>query len=167
MRTIPSGKTDFIQARNAAFLARGQPVKLSAELRTTRVSRCVARGSMRRPSARWSGVVARPSAFRRCDAWSSSPTSDLRPVTRPRCPDRTPPPNSIAADLRGGRVLSRPASREPRISRSGYPAATAGLDGFRELWTVLRRVRGGHPHFHPHAGCRQPDLTILVRMFLP
>jgi hypothetical protein len=24
---------------------------------------------------------------------------------------------------------------------------------------IARRVSGEDPHFHPHAGCRQPDLT--------
>jgi len=34
-------------------------------------------------------------------------------------------------------------------------AVTGGLDRFRESQILLRRVRGGHPRFHPHSDCRK------------
>ena len=35
-----------------------------------------------------------------------------------------------------------------QLYRGGCPAVTDGLDGFREARILLRRVRGGHSHFH-------------------
>src|SRR6185437_9906288 len=61
------------------------------------------------------------------------------------CPARTPPPNPAAAGPGDGRVRSSLSSRvhEPcSFYRSGCPAVTDGLDGFRESRTFLRRVRG-------------------------
>ena len=41
----------------------------------------------------------------------------------------------------------------------GPIAVTGGLDGFRRSRTLLRRVRGGHPPFHPHAEPGCPVIT--------
>jgi len=43
-----------------------------------------------------------------------------------------------------------------QLHRSGCPAATDGLDGFRESRILRGGLGGGHPHFRPHAG----DLRI-------
>jgi hypothetical protein len=75
-----------------------------------------------------------------------------------------PPLNPTAAKIRDGRVLSRPSSRvhEPgTLYRGGCPAVTDGLDRFRELQILLRRIGGGHWHFHPHADCCQPVIFII------
>jgi hypothetical protein len=52
-----------------------------------------------------------------------------------------------------------------------FPEAVAlrpqpGLTGSGSYGPSYGGFGGGHSHFHPHAGCRQPDLTILLRMFL-
>ena len=103
-------------------------------------------------------------------------SSESRSVGLPTVPVRlstitvnspTPPPNPTAAKPRDGRVLSRPSScvHEPSTStRSGCPVVTDGLDRFRESQILLRRVGGGHPHFHPHAGCRQPVIVGAITL---
>jgi len=67
-------------------------------------------------------------------------------------PAQTPPPSPTAAEPGDGRVQSSPSSRvhQPRtFTRPGCPAATDGLDGFRESHTLLRRVRGRPPALPP------------------
>jgi hypothetical protein len=49
-----------------------------------------------------------------------------------------------------------------RLTGSGCPTVTDGLDRFRESNILLRRVGGGHPHFHPHTGGQKPNLTDPV-----
>lgn len=49
------------------------------------------------------------------------------------------------------------------LYRGDRPAATDGLDGFREPQILLRRARGGHQPFRPHTGRRPPDLTAARR----
>jgi hypothetical protein len=97
--------------------------------------------------------------------WSSSlPRSSTGDVTA-HCPAQTPPPNPIAAEPGDGRVRSRPSSRvhEPcSPTRSGCPAVTDGLDGFRESQILLRRVRGRTPTLPP--ACRLSAAPVSLAL---
>jgi hypothetical protein len=65
------------------------------------------------------------------------------------CPVQTPPPNSIAAEPDGRRVLSRVGVADHAVT---LKAPWTG-SGWREYF--YGGFGGGHPHFHPHA-----DLSV-------
>jgi hypothetical protein len=50
------------------------------------------------------------------------------------------------------------------LTGSGCPTVTDGLDRFRESNILLRRVGGGHPHFHWHTGGQEPKLSDQARL---
>ena len=78
--------------------------------------------------------------------WSPSPSPGLFPATRPRpVLSQVPPPNPIAAEPDGRRVLSRGGGADHAVT----PKAPLTGSGCREY--SHGGVRGGHPHFHPHA----------------
>jgi hypothetical protein len=98
--------------------------------------------------------------------WSSSPPPGLFPATWPRpvlsCP-RPPPPNPIAAEPDGRRVLSRGgvADHEANFAALDHevtPQAPLTGSGCREH--SYGGFGGGHPHFLPHA----PDLQIRSKI---
>ena len=70
-------------------------------------------------------------------------------VTAP-CPAQAPPPNPIAAEPYGRRVLSRGGEADHAVT----PKAPLTGSGCREH--SYGGFGGGHPHFHPHAS----DLLI-------
>ena len=84
--------------------------------------------------------------------WSSSPTSDLRPARgpRPALPRPLPRtrllPNLVTDGLGQGRL--RVYMNHAPLPRR-LPAATDGLDRFRESQILLRRVRGRTPALPP------------------
>jgi hypothetical protein len=83
--------------------------------------------------------------------WSSSPSPDLFPATRPRpVLSQTPPPNPIAAEPDGRRVLSGGGVADHEVT----PKAPLTGSGCREY--SYGGFGGGHPHFLLHA----PDLQI-------
>ena len=94
--------------------------------------------------------------------WCSSPRADLLPVTWPRvCPTQTPPSNPIAAKPGDGRVPSRPSWRvhEPCSSPEAVALRSQTvLTGPGSHGSSYGGFGGGHPHFHPHTGRRQPSL---------
>ena len=65
-------------------------------------------------------------------------------VTAP-CPSQAPPPNPIAAEPDGRRVLSRGGAADHEVT----PQAPLTGSGWREH--SYGGFGGGHPHFHPHA----------------
>ena len=65
-------------------------------------------------------------------------------VTAP-CPSQAPPPNPIAAEPDGRRVLSRGGAADHEVT----PKAPLTGSGWREH--SYGGFGGGHPHFHPHA----------------
>ena len=75
-------------------------------------------------------------------------------VTAP-CPPQAPPPNPIAAEPDGGRVLSRGGVADHEVT----PQAPLTGSGCREY--SCGGFGGGHPHFLPHS----PDL--LIRRSMP
>jgi len=87
--------------------------------------------------------------------WSSSPPPGLFPATRPRpALSQAPPPNPIAAEPDGRRVLSRGGVADHEVT----PKAPLTGSGCRE--SSYGGFGGGHPHFHTHA----PDLLIRSSM---
>ena len=89
-------------------------------------------------------------------------TSVPAPVRRPRhCPAQTPPSNPIGAGLPGGRVQSRSASRDvhkpPTFTEVVVLRSQPGLTGSGSPIRSYGGFGGGHPHFRPHAACRQLD----------
>ena len=87
--------------------------------------------------------------------WSSPPSPGLFPATRPRpVLSQAPPPNPIAAEPYGRRVLSRGGAAHHAVT----PEAPLTGSGCREY--SYGGFGGGHPHFHPHAD----DLRI-TRVF--
>ena len=112
--------------------------------------------------------------------WCPQPPSDHdcpcvtmvgRPLTHV---DRTsrlhaPPPNPIAAEPGDGRVLSRPSSRvhEPRNSPDAVAQRPqAVLTGSGSHRYSYGGFGGGHPRFHLHTDCRQPDV-LLAALWTP
>ena len=66
-------------------------------------------------------------------------------------PTQTPPPNPTAAEPDGKRVLARVGVADHEVTlKAPLPGS-----GWRE--TVLRRVRGRTPTFHPHSDRRQAN----------
>jgi hypothetical protein len=93
--------------------------------------------------------------------WCSSPRADLLPVTWPRVALPRPPSNPIAAKPSEGRVPSRPSWRvhEPCSSPEAVALRSQTvLTGPGSHGSSYGGFGGGHPHFHPHAGRRQPSL---------
>jgi hypothetical protein len=83
--------------------------------------------------------------------WCSSPSPGLFPATRPRpVLSQTPPPNPIAAEPDGRRVLSGGGVADHEVT----PKAPLTGSGCREH--SYGGFGGGHPHFLLHA----PDLLI-------
>ena len=101
-------------------------------------------------------------------AWSSSPTSDLRPARGPRPgPAQAPPPNPTAAEPGDGRVLSRPSWRvhEPCSSPEAVaPRSQTVLTGPGSHGSSCGGFGGGHPHFLPHTGQRGAGNVVLARI---
>jgi hypothetical protein len=78
--------------------------------------------------------------------WSSPLSPGLFPATRPRpVLSQTPPPNPIAAEPYGRRVLSGGGGADHEVT----PQAPLTGSGCREY--SYGGFGGGHPHFHPHA----------------
>jgi hypothetical protein len=78
--------------------------------------------------------------------WSPPPSPGLSPATRPRpVLSQAPPPNPIAAEPDGRRVLSRGGAADHEVT----PKAPLTGSGCREH--SYGGFGGGHPHFHPHA----------------
>ena len=76
---------------------------------------------------------------------------------------QTPPPNPTAAGPGDGRVRSRPSSRvhEPcSLTEAVALRSQRGLTGPGSPGYSYGGFGGGHPHFHPHTGWRQPNLTL-------
>ena len=83
--------------------------------------------------------------------WSSSPSPGLFPATRPRLVlSQAPPPNPIAAEPYGRRVLSGGGAADHAVT----PQAPLTGSGCREH--SYGGFGGGHPHFHARAS----DLLI-------
>jgi hypothetical protein len=82
--------------------------------------------------------------------WPSSPSLGLFPASWPR-PGlaQAPPPNPIAAEPDGRRVLSRGGGADHAVT----PQAPWTGSGCREY--SYGGFGGGHPHFHPHDPPRQ------------
>ena len=77
------------------------------------------------------------------------------------CPTQTPPSNPIAAKPGDGRVPSRPSWRvhEPCSSPEAVALRSQTvLTGPGSHGSSYGGFGGGHPHFHPHTGRRQPSL---------
>ena len=78
----------------------------------------------------------------------------LRPASSAWRPSRRPPGTAAGTTRQGwepgssGSPWSRPAAT--------LPQACTALD-----CSVVLSAWGGHPHFHPHAACRQPDVANL------
>jgi hypothetical protein len=68
-------------------------------------------------------------------------------------PAQIPPPNPTAAEPNGRRVLSRVGVADHAVT---LKAPLTG-SGWRE--NSYGGSGGGHPHFHPHTDCREPNLT--------
>jgi hypothetical protein len=85
--------------------------------------------------------------------WSSLPSPGLFLATWP-CPvlSQTPPPNPIAAEPDGSRVLSRGGAADHAVT---LKAPLTG-SGCREH--SYGGFGGGDPHFHPHTAFRKTDL---------
>ena len=85
------------------------------------------------------------------------------------CPAQTPPPNPTAAGPGDGRVQSRPSSRvhEPgTLTEAVALRSQTVLTGSGSHRYSYGGFGGGHPHFHRHADCRQPNRTcadLLIR----
>jgi hypothetical protein len=76
--------------------------------------------------------------------WSSSPSPGLFPATRPRLVlSQAPPPNPIAAEPDGRRVLSGGGAADHEVT----PKAPLTGSGWREY--SYGGFGGGYPHFHP------------------
>ena len=83
--------------------------------------------------------------------WSPPPSPGPPPATRPHpVLSQAPPPNPIAAEPYGRRVLSGGGAADHEVT----PKAPLTGSGCREH--SYGGFGGGHPHFHPHA----PDLLI-------
>jgi hypothetical protein len=83
--------------------------------------------------------------------WSLSPSPGLFPAIWPGpVLSQAPPPNPIAAEPDGSRVLSGGGGADHEVT----PKAPLTGSGCREQSNG--GFGGGHPHFHPHA----PDLLI-------
>ncbi len=88
------------------------------------------------------------------------------------CPAQTPPPNPTAAGPGDGRVLSRPSSRVHKPGTLTVAVALrsqTALTGSGSHRYSYGGFGGEHPHFHPHADCRQPNRTctdLLIRGYL-
>jgi hypothetical protein len=85
-------------------------------------------------------------------------SADTRPARwhRPRrCPAQAPPPNPTATGPDGRRVLSRVGAADHAVT----PKAPWTGSGWREY--SYGGFGGGHPPFHPHAFCRQPEFHNL------
>ena len=100
-----------------------------------------------RPGDRWScSTFPRSPGRRQPDALVLIAISGLFPATWPRpVLARAPPPNPIAAEPDGRRVLSGGGAADHEVT----PQAPLTGSGCREY--SYGGFGGGHPHFHAHA----------------
>lgn len=74
----------------------------------------------------------------------------------------TPPPTRLLPSLRtDGFCQGRLGvyMNHARLTGSGCPTDIDGLNRFRESNILVRRVEGGHLHFHPHTGGEKPKFS--------
>ena len=98
-------------------------------------------------------------------------TCELSPTHRAGlCPAQTPPPNLTAAGPGDGWVLSSSALRVHEPCTPTWAVALRsqpGLTGSGSHRYSYGGFGGGHPRFHRHTGCQQPNLTshpVLLRL---
>jgi len=131
----------------AARRAGPVPARSPGRCRATAVSRRPRPRSTRRPRPR-------AAAMRRIPSWSTPRPCPLPFRVMVSADSPTPPPNPTAAKLQAADGFCQDPLRvyvHPAPSPQVAALRSQGLDRFREPCTLLRRVGGGHPPFHPHA----------------